>query len=73
MAPEENEGVIDRVLRRARTPIELVDIGLPLVESRPGMTEWRGTTFAKDVGRAVRIIGSDTMTPFFMARIQRVD
>ena len=50
-APEENEAVLDHVL--AREDCRLVDVDVPL-DSRPGVTEWRGETYDESVRRARR-------------------
>lgn len=72
MAPEENEQVVDRVLRRGRTPMELRAIDLPLDGVRPGLSGWEGTTYCAEIERAVRVVPGTGMTPFFMARLRRL-
>jgi len=73
LAPEENEGVVDRVLRRGRTSMEVRSIDLPLTTTRPGLQQWRGRTLHPDVARAVRVMGDCETTPFFMVRLRRVE
>ncbi|MDP6479964.1 MAG: RsmB/NOP family class I SAM-dependent RNA methyltransferase [Phycisphaerales bacterium] len=73
MAPEENEQVIDRVLRRGRTPIELVPADLPLDGVRPGLSGWEGNEFLPEIKHAVRVVPGTGMTPFFMASLRRVE
>ncbi|MWG35619.1 RsmB/NOP family class I SAM-dependent RNA methyltransferase [Halomarina oriensis] len=51
-APEENEAVLDHVLREE--PVELVEFDVPL-ETRPGVTEWNGEAYAPSVERAKRV------------------
>jgi len=51
-APEENEAVLDRVLDAE--DCRIVDQELP-IETRPGITEWDGTSFDPSVERAARI------------------
>ena len=71
-APEENEAVIDVVLRETRgtVVIEPVDDRLPGI---PGITRWEGRTFDSAVGAARRIyphhLDSGGM---FLARLRRL-
>ncbi len=73
MAHEENEGVVDRVLRRGRTLMEVRPIDLPLSSMRPGLQEWRGRTLHPEIARTVRVLGDSETIPFFMARLRRIE
>ncbi len=71
MAPEENEQVVERVMSKADPPVELLPVELDLPESRPGLQSWDDVEFQSDLTHTVRIVASETMTPFFMARLRR--
>jgi 16S rRNA C967 or C1407 C5-methylase (RsmB/RsmF family) len=73
MSPEENELVVDRVLRKARTPMEVCDIELPIEAARPGLTSWNGHECAPQLQRTVRVVAGFGMTPFYMARLRRTE
>ncbi|MFB6110925.1 MAG: RsmB/NOP family class I SAM-dependent RNA methyltransferase [Halobacteriaceae archaeon] len=51
-APEENEAVVDTILRTEACDMRRVE--LPIV-TRPGLTEWRDTTFDQSLRQARRI------------------
>ncbi|MFC5970607.1 RsmB/NOP family class I SAM-dependent RNA methyltransferase [Halomarina salina] len=51
-APEENEAVLDHVL--GEEPCELVEFDVPL-DTRPGVTEWKGDEYDPSVERAKRV------------------
>ena len=73
MAPEENELVVDRVLKKARTPMEVCEIDLPLEAGRPGLTSWKSHECAPELQRTVRVVAGFGMTPFYMARLRRTE
>ncbi|MFB6309798.1 MAG: RsmB/NOP family class I SAM-dependent RNA methyltransferase [Salinirussus sp.] len=69
-APEENEGVLDRVL--AETDSHLCDLELPL-ESTSGITEWQDETYDPSVARARRIYPHQNDTGGFFCAMLEVD
>jgi 16S rRNA (cytosine1407-C5)-methyltransferase len=73
MAPEENEQVVDRVLRRGRTPMEMIPVTLPLEGVRPGLPAWEDKEFLPEIKHAVRVVPGTGMTPFFMACLRRLE
>ncbi|MFC7045089.1 RsmB/NOP family class I SAM-dependent RNA methyltransferase [Halobacteriaceae archaeon GCM10025711] len=67
-APEENEAVVDHVLREGDVEAVDFDVGL---ESRPGVTEWEGETFHDGVRKASRFYPHLTDTGgFFVAKLE---
>jgi NOL1/NOP2/sun family putative RNA methylase len=67
-APEENEAVLDAVLDDY--DVTLVDYELPLA-TRPGITEWQGTTFDGTLARTKRIYPHLNDTGgFFCAKLE---
>lgn len=68
-APEENEAVIDAVLRD-RGVLESAEI--PQLTGMSGVQQWQGQTFRKDLGQAQRYFPHFNDTGgFFVARIRR--
>ena len=67
-APEENEAVLDHVLRTENCRVVDWD---PPVETRPGVTAWQGETFDPAVERAHRVYPHLNDTGgFFLARLE---
>jgi len=70
-APEENEEVIQHLIDNFKIKIE--NIELPL-KTRPGITEWQGKKFDKDMKKAVRIYPHDNdMEGFFLCKIRKIE
>lgn len=69
-APEENEAVIDALLRQ-RPDARLLPVGLSAPHV-PGLTEWRGTSFHESLARTVRIYPHMLNSwGFYIARITK--
>ena len=69
-APEENEAVVDFALKNF--PVELVEFELPL-KTRPGVTEWKGEEFNKEVKKCHRLYPQDNDSEgFFVAKLKLV-
>ena len=75
-SPEENEGVLEKALRTFGDAIEVVDAGLPRTgpvaeQALPGMTEWRGKAYPDALRRTRRVLPSDLLEGFYVARIAK--
>lgn len=72
-APEENEGVIDAVLRdRAAYGLRVSPVALPGLTVGPGVESWNGETFDPQVRHAARIWPHHNDTGgFFVAVLER--
>jgi len=71
-APEENEEVIDFLLKKRDFKVEKPRV--PGLKSRPGLTEWQGKDFESQVKRCIRIWPQDNDTEgFFIARLRKND
>ena len=72
-APEENEGVLDRVLRRDSIDacIEPLPGAIRPPSARDPLQAWESVSFEQDLRGAVRIMPDDTTRGFFIARIRR--
>ena len=70
IAPEENEGVIDQVLKKF--DLELEEIKLPGIKFRPGLGEAGGRKFHPEIRKAIRLYPHESGTEgFFIASIRK--
>lgn len=69
LAPEENEAVVDHLLRRYPARIEPIDT--PLENRRPGLVSWQDREFHPDLVHALRIFPDETMEGFFMCKLRK--
>ncbi len=71
-APEENEGVVDAVLKEFEGKIKLEKIKLP-IKTREGITEWNEKKFSPEVKKCARIYPHDNNTEgFFIAKFKKL-
>ncbi|MCL6500665.1 MAG: RsmB/NOP family class I SAM-dependent RNA methyltransferase [Candidatus Pacearchaeota archaeon] len=69
-APEENELVVDFVLKNFEVKLE--QVLLPL-KTRPGLTEWQGSQLDQELKKCVRIWPQDNDTEgFFIAKLRKL-
>ncbi|MEX0936059.1 MAG: RsmB/NOP family class I SAM-dependent RNA methyltransferase, partial [Gemmatimonadota bacterium] len=70
-APEENEAVVDRVLRDAPVRVEPIELGAP---HDPGWTRWEGTDLHPDLHHAWRVYPHHLDSGgLFMVRLRRLN
>lgn len=70
-APEENEAVVDWALAQAGETAGLEPITLELPNAAAGLTRWEERTFHPSLARARRIIPTDQLEGFFIARLRK--
>lgn len=71
-APEENEEVIDYIVREFKEEIKIEEIRLP-VKCRPGIKKWGSSSYDREIEKSCRIYPQDNDTEgFFLAKIRRV-
>lgn len=70
-APEENEAVVDSVLRRYADTLELLPLYLPLPNAHPGLTAWRGDAFLPELTHSARILPDGVMEGFYLALLRK--
>jgi len=68
-APEENEGVLSWALERFPDAIGVEPVKLPFANTQTGLRVWEGKDYPEGVGRSVRILPTDSMEGFFVAKI----
>ena len=70
-APEENEGSLDWVLQKSDGQLTLDKINLPFPNTASGLSGWGGHSFHPSVRQSVRILPTDVMEGFFIARLRK--
>lgn len=72
IAPEENEGVVDYLLKKF-PDAEILRIDIPDFKVRPGTTGWEKENYDPRVKNCIRILPQDNDTaPFFIAKITKL-
>ena len=71
-APEENEAIVDYVINKFGNGIAIQPISLDLKNLADGLTSFDDQSFAADVQRCVRVLPTEKMDGFFMAKIRRL-
>lgn len=70
LSPEENENVVDYLIKNFNIEIEKID--LPL-KTRCGVAEWEGKEYDEQVKNCVRLYPQDNNTDgFFLAKIKKI-
>ncbi|HRZ40918.1 MAG TPA: RsmB/NOP family class I SAM-dependent RNA methyltransferase [Candidatus Omnitrophota bacterium] len=67
-APEENEGVVDWFLRKAEGDFEIMDFPIQEAQTYPALASWQKKVFDPRVQQCVRILPSDKVQGFFIAK-----
>ncbi|HET8671774.1 MAG TPA: hypothetical protein VFM05_14490, partial [Candidatus Saccharimonadales bacterium] len=70
MAPEENEAVIDYLLR-SRTDASIVPLNFQLPNQVSVVYKWNGRTFTSALEGAVRLKPSEYIEAFFVCKLQK--
>ncbi|MDE2025402.1 MAG: RsmB/NOP family class I SAM-dependent RNA methyltransferase, partial [Patescibacteria group bacterium] len=72
LAPEENEEVIDWILKKEQGAVEVETIHLPGVPFVKPLSSWKGKEFDSQVDDTARILPSRHMEGFFVARLRKL-
>ena len=71
-APEENEAVIDTILKQFANEITLIPITIPNFKFSPGITQWQGRNFNSNLKKTARIWPHQNNTGgFYIALLQK--
>lgn len=71
-SPEENEEVVDAMLKEFNDSIEIIPVKLPL-KTRDGITEWNGKKYDERVKLSQRLYPQDNNTEgFFVSKFRRI-
>jgi NOL1/NOP2/sun family putative RNA methylase len=71
-SPEENEGIIDWFIGKFKEKVELMPIDIPLSNAIDGLTRWQDKKFSSDLKLTKRIIPTDIMEGFFLAKLKKI-
>jgi NOL1/NOP2/sun family putative RNA methylase len=71
LAPEENEGVISWLLERFPDTVEMLPCTLPIRNRQQPLRAFDGTRYHTAVQQAMRILPSETMEGFFVAKLRK--
>jgi len=70
-APEENEAIIDGLLRQHGEAVEVLPVELPLSNSQPGLAAWDDRRFHPAVARSVRILPNHQMGGLYLCLLRK--
>src|SRR3989344_1062695 len=71
LAPEENEAVIDWILKKEEG-VEIEPINIPDLEILNPIMEWGGKKFDQRIKNTARILPTDLMEAFYIAKLKKV-
>lgn len=71
-APEENEAVIDWLLKKFEGQLQVETLRFDLPNIQPGLTEWQGKVFNPQCELAVRVMPNELMSGFFICNLRKM-
>ncbi len=71
-APEENEAVVDWLIRKTQGALEAVPVNLDGILSYPALREWQGRVFVPQVCCSFRVLPHEGREGFFIAQFRKV-
>lgn len=66
-APEENELVVDHVLKKLPEEIELLPAKPPVTNLQQGLTEWNGKELSPELTKTMRILPDSIYNAMYLA------
>lgn len=72
LSPEENEGVIDWLLRKYPGTVEVEDVQLPLIPQYAAIQEWNGRAYDPGVRGTLRVMPDRSWEGFYVAVLRKV-
>jgi len=70
MAPEENEGVVNELLKK-RSNAEIIELKLPRVYLWDGLNSWGTDVFSSELSKTKRVLPDGKMEAFYIAKIKK--
>ena len=70
-APEENEFIIAKLLKKFPNQITLKKIVFPIENTQPGLTQWSEKHLPKTLCNTVRILPNEIMNGFYLTHLQK--
>lgn len=72
LAPEENEGVIDWILRKEKDVVQVEPIKIEHLEFVPGLMSWNQRQYDPRLAKSVRVLPTTTMEGFYVAKLKKL-
>lgn len=72
LAPEENEGIIDWILKKENGALEVEKIDNVAIPFEPPLLSWKGKVYNEEVANTARILPSRHMEGFYVARLRKL-
>lgn len=72
LSPEENEGVISNLLAHWQDRVAIEAIDLPITNRMAGITEWQDVSYNAEVMKTERVLPSQAMHGFYIAKLRRI-
>lgn len=66
-APEENELVVNHVLKKLPKEIRLLPVRLPITNIQQGLTQWNGKEMSPELAKTVRILPNGVYNAMYLA------
>ena len=70
-APEENEAVVDWVLRKTAGAVEVLPVAVPNIKTYATLAGWSGRPFDARIRDCARILPTPEMEGFFIAKLKK--
>jgi NOL1/NOP2/sun family putative RNA methylase len=70
-APEENEGVVQWLLKKTEGALGIEHVNIQGAASYPAVTAWQGKVFGEDVRKCLRVLPGEGMEGFFVAKFHK--
>lgn len=70
-APEENEAILNKLIKKFDDQVIIENIDLPIANTAEGITEWQDKQFSPDISKSIHILPDATMDGFFICKIRK--
>lgn len=71
LSPEENESIIEWILRKDNGIVSVEHIDLPGIPTEPAVMHWLEKTYAPQIQQAIRLYPTTTMEGFFVVKLRK--
>lgn len=72
LEPEENEGIIDWILRKEKDALEVEKINLSIKNSASPVLQWNNKSYDPSIKNTLRVLPSEIMEGFFVAKLRKL-
>jgi tRNA (cytosine49-C5)-methyltransferase len=72
LAPEENEGIVDWILKKEVGSVILEDIKIANLPISPSLNSWNNKIFSETINRTIRILPSENYEGFYVAKFKKI-